>query len=58
MPLFDSTQVDHVVVFRYGLFVIETKCLKSHVVSSPSRRRVLTSVQDFPTPPQGSRHAG
>lgn len=32
----DTTQVDHVVVSRYGIFVLETKCLKGRIIVDPS----------------------
>ena len=32
----ESTQIDHVVVSRYGIFVLETKCLKGTIHADPN----------------------
>ncbi|MDG9857302.1 NERD domain-containing protein [Pseudomonas nitroreducens] len=32
----ETTQIDHIVVSRYGLFVIETKCFRGRIVTDPN----------------------
>ena len=29
----ESTQVDHIIVSRYGIFVLETKCFKGKIIT-------------------------
>lgn len=31
----DATQVDHIIVSRYGIFVLETKCFKGKIITDP-----------------------
>ena len=31
----ESTQVDHIIVSRYGIFVLETKCFKGKIITYP-----------------------
>ena len=33
-----TTQIDHVVISRFGLFVIETKCYKGWIFAHPKNR--------------------
>lgn len=31
----ESTQIDHIIVSRYGIFVLETKCFKGRIIPDP-----------------------
>ena len=39
-----TTQIDHVVISRFGLFVIETKCYKGWIFANPQKRFCFTTA--------------
>jgi len=44
-----TTQIDHVIVSRYGLFVIETKNMKGWIFGSPQQKRFTGTQVNFRT---------
>lgn len=40
----DTTQVDHIVVSRYGIWVLETKCFKGRIIVDPCRPENWTQI--------------
>lgn len=40
----DTTQIDHIVVSRYGLFVLETKCFKGKIITDPTEPELWIQI--------------
>ncbi|WP_329045931.1 nuclease-related domain-containing protein [Pseudomonas aeruginosa] len=40
----ETTQIDHIVVSRYGLFVLETKCFKGKIITDPTEPELWIQI--------------